>query len=319
MSQTILSDTSKSERLERPRVSVITIFLDGEAFIAEAIESVIAQTFNDWELLLVDDGSGPAATTIAKSYAARYPDKIRYFDHPGHINRGMSATRNLGIRHARAENIAFLDVDDCFLPSKLFDQIAVLDAHPEVGLVCGTAIYWNSWSTGEDIVCPIGHRQDVVLRPPEAALSVYPLGATRAPCDYLVRADLVRALGGFEEKFTGMFEDQAFLIKLYLVASVYFCSSPSVKYRQHANSCVATVTNAGKLDQAKENFLNWFEGYIKTKAQIDSRIVSSLRRRLLYYRHPYIYYVLKIPSRLRNRYHGLRSAIGRVLRRQLSA
>ena len=157
------------------------IFLDGEAFIAEAIESVIAQTFDDWELLLVDDGSGSAATTIAKNYANRYPAKIRYFDHPGHINRGMSATRNLGIRHARAEYIAFIDVDDCFLPSKLSDQIAFLDAHPEVGLVCGAAVYWNSWLTGNDVVHQIGHRQNAVLHPPEALLSVYPLGAAEAP------------------------------------------------------------------------------------------------------------------------------------------
>jgi glycosyltransferase involved in cell wall biosynthesis len=125
---------------------VITIFLDGEAFLAEAIESVIAQSFKDWELLLVDDGSGRAAATIAKAYAARYPGKIRYLEHPGHINRGMSATRNLGIKHARGEFIAFIDADDFWLPSKLADQVALLDAHPDVGMVCGSAIYWNSWS-----------------------------------------------------------------------------------------------------------------------------------------------------------------------------
>ena len=83
----------KPESTDSPRVSVITAFLDCEAFLAEAIESVIAQSFGNWELLLVDDGSGPAATAIAKSYAARYPGQIRYLEHPGHINRGISSSR----------------------------------------------------------------------------------------------------------------------------------------------------------------------------------------------------------------------------------
>ena len=118
-------------------MSVIAIFLDGESYLAETVESVIAQSFGNWELLLVDDGSGTAATAIAKAYAARYPQQICYLEHPGHINRGTSASRNLGIRHARGEFIALIDADDVWLPSKLADHIAVLDAHPEVGMVCG--------------------------------------------------------------------------------------------------------------------------------------------------------------------------------------
>ena len=59
-----------------PLVSAITTFLNGERFIAEAIESVLTQTYRNWELFLVDDGSTDGATSIAKSYAARYPDRI---------------------------------------------------------------------------------------------------------------------------------------------------------------------------------------------------------------------------------------------------
>jgi glycosyltransferase involved in cell wall biosynthesis len=295
------------------------IFLNGEAFIAEAIESVIAQTFDGWELLLVDDGSGPAATTIAKDYVNRYPGKIRYFEHPGHINRGMSATRNLGIRHARGEYIAFIDVDDCFLPSKLSDEIALLDAHLEVGLVCGAAIYWNSWSTGTDIVRQVGHRQNVVLYPPEALLSVYPLGYSEAPTGYVVRTDIVRLLGGFEEQFTGMFEDQAFLVKLYFASPVYFSSTPSVKYRQHPDSCCAVAANTEKLDNARQQFFDWFEAYLKARAEVETRVAASLRWTVMRYRHPRIYYILKLPARFRNRYRRLRSSIGQVLRQRLSA
>jgi glycosyltransferase involved in cell wall biosynthesis len=86
-----------------PRVSVIAIFFNEERFLAEAVESVLAQDFADRELLLVDDGSSDAITRIAQDYALRHPGKVRYLEHAGHANRGMSATRNLGLSQARGE------------------------------------------------------------------------------------------------------------------------------------------------------------------------------------------------------------------------
>lgn len=78
-----------------PRVSAIIIFLNGEEFIAEAIDSIIAQTFADWELILDDDGTTDDATAFAKGYAARHPGRIRFIEHRGQENRGKSAPRNL--------------------------------------------------------------------------------------------------------------------------------------------------------------------------------------------------------------------------------
>jgi glycosyltransferase involved in cell wall biosynthesis len=298
-------DNREYENNKRPRVSVITIFFNGEAFLAEAIESVIAQSFNDWELLLVDDGSGPAATAIAKEYSARHPEKIRYHEHPSHVNRGMSATRNLGIRHARGEYIAFIDADDVWSPSKLSHQLAVLDAHPEVGMVCGAVTYWNSWSAGRDVSRQTGHRQDVVVHPPEATLALYPLGTALAPCpsDVVVRANILRALGGFEEHFTGinqMYEDQAFFAKVYLSVAVYFCSKTSLKYREHPNSCVSAVKRAGMYEPVREYFLRWLEVYLKTCDKVDPNILASLRKAQRYYRSPRIHYLLAMPRRIIN-------------------
>src|SRR5437773_4242914 len=96
----------------KPLVSVIIIFLNAEKFIEEAIESVLAQTYDHWELLLVDDGSIDSSTEIALRYAEQYPGKVNYLEHEGHQNRGMSASCNLGIRNTKGEYIAFLDVDD---------------------------------------------------------------------------------------------------------------------------------------------------------------------------------------------------------------
>ena len=74
-----------------PRVSSIISFLNEERFLQEAIESVFDQSFGDWELLLVDDGSIDGSTGIARRYAEMNPEKVRYLEHEGHRNRGTSA------------------------------------------------------------------------------------------------------------------------------------------------------------------------------------------------------------------------------------
>ena len=92
------------------------IFLDAALFLAEALDSVLAESFQDFELLLVDDGWTDGSTTIARGFADRLRARGRYLEHPGDANRGMSASRNLGIRHARGP-FRLLDADDVWLPT----------------------------------------------------------------------------------------------------------------------------------------------------------------------------------------------------------
>ncbi len=299
---------------DSPRVSVITPFLNNEAFIAEAIDSVIAQTYDNWEYLLVDDGSGSAATAIAKEYTAKYPEKILYFEHPGHVNRGISSTRNLGVRHARGEFIAFLDSDDVWLPSKLADHVAALDAHPEVGMVCGATIVWRSWANGPDQIFPTGNRmQNVVVCPPEAAIQLYPLGNGRTASfsDVVFRADLVRRLGGFEEQFAGIYDDQVLLLKVYLSTPVYFCSAISNKYRQNPESCSHTAVRQGKAAEGELLFLEWLEQYLKTLNNVDPQVALSLHQALRRFRSPRIHYLLSMSAKARKK---SRQLVGRAVR-----
>ena len=97
--------------LSTPTVSAIIPFLNAGAFLEEAIESVFAQTYRDWELLLVDDGSTDASTALARRYAERYGPRARYLEHDGHANRGVCASRNLGIKRSHGKYLAFLDGD----------------------------------------------------------------------------------------------------------------------------------------------------------------------------------------------------------------
>src|SRR5687767_202156 len=118
----------------KPLVSTVMIFFNEEKFLPEAIESVFAQTYDNWELLLVDDGSTDGSTQIALRHAEQCPEKVRYLQHGEHRNRGASAARNLGISNAKGEFIALLDADDVWLPHKLDQQVEILTSQPEAAM-----------------------------------------------------------------------------------------------------------------------------------------------------------------------------------------
>src|SRR3990167_7462919 len=135
---------------DKPLVSVIMPFLNAEKFIGEAIDSVFAQTYTSWELLPVDDGSSDGSTRIALDYNERNPERVRYLEHDRHMNKGTSASRNLGIRNAKGKYIATLDDDDVWLPNKLQQQVEIMESNPEIGMVYGNTKDWHGW-TGDPL------------------------------------------------------------------------------------------------------------------------------------------------------------------------
>jgi len=271
----------------KPLVSVIIIFLNAEEFIQEAIESVFGQTYEAWELLLVDDGSTDGSTDIAWRYTKAYPEKVRYLDHPDHQNRGMSASRNLGIRHARGKYIALLDSDDVWLPPKLQRQSDILESHPEAGMVYGLSQYWSSWTgkfedAGRDFLPEQGIPSDTLYEPPALLTLVYPLGHANPPCpsNIMFRREMVKRIGGFEETFTGvmmMYEDQAFLTKAYLKEPVYVSQECWDLHRLHPDSCVSTVMKAGQYQRVRLSFLEWSAGYLSGQQVKDPQIWQLLQ------------------------------------------
>lgn len=171
-------------------MSVVLILRDEERFLAEAIDSIVNQRYENWELILVDDGSGPTATAIAQSYVERFPDRVFYLDHPGHGNRGMSASRNLCIQRSRSEFVAMMEADDLRLEAKLDRQVAILKPNPQVTMVYGATKFWYSW-TGDpadldrDETPEAGIALDTVHPPHSITSGVYPFGngTTPFPCD----------------------------------------------------------------------------------------------------------------------------------------
>ncbi len=112
-----------------PLVSVVVPVYNGEAFLRDALDSVFAQDYEPFEVLVVDDGSDDSSGEIARSYPA-----ARYFRQE---NRGASAARNVGVAAARGEFVANVDADDVVPPNKLSVQIGYLLDHPSVACVLG--------------------------------------------------------------------------------------------------------------------------------------------------------------------------------------
>lgn len=111
-------------------VSVIIPAFNAAKYLAEALDSALAQTYLPVEILLIDDGSTDNTAGIVKKYG----DKIRYFYQE---NQGIGAARNTGVHLAEGDYISFLDADDYWTPDKLEKQMAVLAANPEIQLVFG--------------------------------------------------------------------------------------------------------------------------------------------------------------------------------------
>jgi glycosyltransferase involved in cell wall biosynthesis len=285
----------------KPLVSVITIFLNGEKFIEEAIESILAQSYDNWELLLVDDGSTDGSTAIAKRYAEQYPTKMRYLEHPNHQNQGMSPTRNLGIHNAKGKYIALLDADDVFLPQKLEKQVAILEAHPQAAMVYGPTQYWYSWTGNpqdaqRDFMAKLGVQPDRLFNPPTLlTLFLKDAGILPCTCGLLARREAVQAIGGFESVIRHMYEDQAFLAKMCLSWPVFVESGCWDKYRQHPDSSSHVAIREGeyhpsKPNQARQVFLTWLEEYVSKQGVENTELWQALHKELRPYRNPVYYY-----------------------------
>ena len=107
---------------------------NAEKYINEAIDSILAQTFTDFEFIIIDDGSTDSTCAIVESYS---DSRIRFFKNEH--NLGVAATLNRGLDLARGEYIARMDADDISLPTRFEKQAAYMDSHPDV-VVCGTGV-----------------------------------------------------------------------------------------------------------------------------------------------------------------------------------
>jgi glycosyltransferase involved in cell wall biosynthesis len=205
-----------------PKVSVVIPSYNSARFVGEAIESVLAQTYVDLEIIVVDDGS----TDDTHDVVARFTDpRVRYVYQD---NRERSAARNTGIRAAQGEYVAFLDADDLWRAEKLARQVGLLDAHPEVGLVyCGALLMENDRVFDEETCSYRGW----VLRPLLLVGNIVAGSLSSA----MVRRGCFDRAGLFDETFSAC-EDWDMWVRIALHYPLDFVPMPLVKCRVHSSN-----------------------------------------------------------------------------------
>jgi glycosyltransferase involved in cell wall biosynthesis len=294
------------------------IFFNADKYVEEAIRSVLTQTHANWELLLVDDGSTDRSTAIAKKYALEYPERIRYLEHEGHANLGMSVSRNLGIREAGGQYVGFLDADDVWLPHKLEEQLSIFASFPQTGMVYGRTQIWYSWTKRpedreRDHFYDLGIQPNTLVPPPKLLAQLLENKAqTPTTCNALLRTRVFEEIGGFEESFRGMYEDQVFFAKVHLNSFVYVADRCWAKYRQHADSCSAGGKDVSRYYETRRPFLAWVENYLGRSGCRDADVWRVLRKELWACRHPLLSPRVErcraAFSSMRERFNGRRKA-----------
>src|SRR5581483_7439462 len=200
-------------------------------FLPAAIESVLGQSFEAFELLVIDNGSSDGSYEIALEYAQR-DDRVRVLTHAGRENRGVNASLNLGLAEAEGVYFGLLPADDLYLPDCLERCIARIESEPEAGFVYGTS----------QVLDEAGHPTGAIGgRSPEDMLRfdvTHDLLQALLFHDFvpgaaaIVRRDLLRAIGGFDQSV--YFNDWYAAIRLLARASCAFVSGdPIVGYRLH--------------------------------------------------------------------------------------
>lgn len=278
-----------------PLVSVIIPFFNSETYLQETIESVLSQTYADWEILLVDDGSTDRSTKIALDYHGRYTDRIHYLEHDNHSNQGTSATRNLGIKNAKGVYISFVDADDVWVEKKLEEQVKILEKHTEAAMVYGKTLYWYSWSGDpgdikRDFVVDYKVELNTIVASPRLlTLALQSRTVTPNPSNVLVRSDVIRETGGFENSFRGMHDDQVFLAKIYSSKAVYVSDRVWDFYRKHKSSLSYVALKRGKKASSELIYLEWLEKYLAEQGIENNDLWKALRERKWKYVHPQLY------------------------------
>src|SRR5688572_18649710 len=219
-----------------PRVSVLVPVYNAERYLAEAMDSILAQTFADFEVIAVDDGSKDRSREILEDYAKR-DGRVKVISR---ANTGIVGALNDGLSASRGELIGRMDSDDVALPERFAKQVEFLDANPDVILVGArvTMIDPEGWPIGD--MATVGHGHDVI----EDALlgGGWPIVH---PTVIMRRGALLR-VGGYQE---GTFpnEDHDLFLRLAEIGKLENLRDTLLHYRRHPNSVVISVTKGSRM------------------------------------------------------------------------
>ncbi len=210
-------------------VSVIIPCYNREDYIIETLQSVLNQTWLNIELIVVDDGCTDGSRALLESFG----DCLTILEHPGRVNRGQSASINLGLRQCKGAYVAILDSDDLFMPTKLEKQVRFLEQNPEIGLVYANALYIDA--EGNELFPRYvkGHLPPV--DPGQVLLDC----CFNVPSNSLVKKSLYEKVGFLDETLRAA-QDHDLAIRLAEAAPVGYIDEILWCYRRHGGSISST-------------------------------------------------------------------------------
>ncbi|MEW6544055.1 MAG: glycosyltransferase [Nitrospirota bacterium] len=224
-----------------PKVSVVVPVYNGERYLREALDSVFAQTFRDYEVVCVDDGSKDGSLDILQSYGTKVT-VLRQ------VNQGACAARNAGVQATSAPYVAFLDQDDRWYPHKLEQQVAVLETEPDVVLVLCNSDRMDEHGRRIQVGAALAERVTRRRSPLGRLIDEDQLLSSAM----LVRREALVRAGLYDPELRG-FEDFDLSARLRQQGRFEFLEQPGMCYRVHA----ASLSHAagGAVVRSRERFL----------------------------------------------------------------
>jgi glycosyltransferase involved in cell wall biosynthesis len=226
--------------------------------VGEALESVLAQTFADYEIVVVDNGSTDDTVAVLEPYRGR----IRYV---WQENAGRAGARNRLIELARGRYVAFLDSDDSWLPDKLERQVAVLEREPHVGMVHGHVVVVDDGGREIPRLTAFHRRLWTAANAGPATYARYARESRCLTSTTMFRRDVLRSLGGYDPGVA--LEDVDLYLRLVLEAEVRFLDgAPVARYRYHASQTATAELARGQIEVCRKHL-----------ALLDERAVPDAR------------------------------------------
>jgi glycosyltransferase involved in cell wall biosynthesis len=264
-----------------PKVSVVIPTYNRATKVRGAVESVLAQTFSDLEVIVVDDGSGD---DTGKILATTFADRIRYC---AQANQGASVARNKGIAEARGEWIAFLDSDDQWEKEKLECQFKALERFgPRCGACYTDARFINHPETRTMFQLAeesYRHEGEMGVSTEVLKLLVRPGGAGMVVClsSFLGRADMVRGTGGFNLKLLYS-QDSEFMFRLAMLTGFCYVNRPLVRFDRSPVETrhVGVSADWNKMDFWLQDSQLRLEGLMRLSGGLPRKIRKVIRERL---------------------------------------
>lgn len=243
-----------------PRISVVMPTLNAARYLREAVDSILAQTFTDFEFLIVDDNSTDETLDILNSYN---DSRIRLIQGP---QKGIAAAINCGIREARGTYIARMDADDISFPNRFLMQIEFMDSHPDIG-ICGSQSISFSNDGNKTVWSPVEnpHIFDILM---DAAFC-HPTVFFRKSC--LEKYNLF-----YNENFSCA-EDQELWFRAIKFTKFYNIQEVLLMYRNHKYNKSKITANNGEsvLCNLRKEFMDWL-GIKCTNKNVNDTIINLL-------------------------------------------